>query len=412
MMESPMADLSVLEVLLHGKGIGTLTLLDGDRSLFAFNETYIGDDKRPTLSLSFKDALGGLITDIAPTRTRVTPFFANLLPEGQMRDYLAERAKVNARREFFLLWVLGQDLPGALVIRPVDGAELPPHGDEPDNEDDNREQQEPLRFSLAGVQLKFSAVMNATAGLTIPVKGVGGSWIVKLPSAKYENVPENEYAMMSLAHDIGIDIPEIKLVPISDIAGLPDDIANIGKTAFIIRRFDRTDQGSVHMEDFAQVFEVYPDNKYKTASYKNIAEVIWTEAGEAGVVEFIRRLVFNSLIGNADMHLKNWSLIYPDGRNARLAPGYDFVSTIAYINDDRMALNYARTKKFAEFTKDELSYLAAKAKLPGKLVMDTGLETVEHFHKVWRARKADLGLPRETIGLIDEHIRRVPLATG
>jgi serine/threonine-protein kinase HipA len=218
--------------------------------------------------------------------------------------------------------------------------------------------------------------------------------------------------MMSLAHDIGIDIPEIKLVPISDIAGLPDDIANIGKTAFIIRRFDRTDQGSVHMEDFAQVFEVYPDNKYKTASYKNIAEVIWTEAGEAGVVEFIRRLVFNSLIGNADMHLKNWSLIYPDGRNARLAPGYDFVSTIAYINDDRMALNYARTKKFAEFTKDELSYLAAKAKLPGKLVMDTGLETVEHFHKVWRARKADLGLPRETIGLIDEHIRRVPLATG
>ncbi|WP_250847934.1 HipA domain-containing protein, partial [Escherichia coli] len=67
------------------------------------------------------------------------------------------------------------------------------------------------------------------------------------------------------------------------------------------------------------------------------------ETGEAGVSEFIRRLVFNALTGNADMHLKNWSLIYPDGRTPKLAPGYDFLSTTLYIPDENAALKLART---------------------------------------------------------------------
>ena len=410
-MEGPVADLSVLNVKLHGQEIGTLTLLEGDRSIFAFNEAYISNPNRPTLSLNFKDRFGGLITDIPPTRTRLTPFFANLLPEGQMREYLAERADVNPRREFHLLWVLGQDLPGALLIEPTDGEKLPPLQGDDEDEDRERRRKPPLRFSLAGVQLKFSAVMEARR-LTIPVKGVGGDWIVKLPSAKFENVPENEYAMMSLAREIGIDIPEIKLIPVKDIEGLPEGIGDIGETAYAIRRFDRAEQGPVHIEDFAQVFGVYPDEKYKRASYKNIAEVIWAETGEAGVTEFVRRLVFNTLIGNADMHLKNWSLMYPDGRTAALAPGYDFVSTIAYIDDDRMALNYARTKRFDEFSKDELTYLAAKAKLPGKLVMNTATDTVERFHEAWRTLKPELRLPKKTIAAIEEHIERIPLAAG
>jgi HipA-like protein len=73
-----------------------------------------------TLSLSFKDALGSLITDVRPTQTRLPVFFANLLPEGTMRDYLAARASVKPEREFFLLAALGRDLPGALEIQPAD----------------------------------------------------------------------------------------------------------------------------------------------------------------------------------------------------------------------------------------------------------------------------------------------------
>ncbi len=83
-----------------------------------------------------------------------------------------------------------------------------------------------------------------------------------------------------------------------------------------------------HIEDFAHVFGVYPEAKYRRASYGSFARVLWLEAGEGAVVEYTRRLVFNVLIGNADAHLKNWSLIFSDGRMPRLAPAYDLVGTV------------------------------------------------------------------------------------
>ena len=114
-----MADVAVLDVLLHGTPVATLTRVGDDRIIFAFNEAYIADDDRPTLGLGFKDRLGELITDFRPTRTKALPFFSNLLPEGHLRTYLAERAGVNPEREFFLLRALGKDLPGAITIRPA-----------------------------------------------------------------------------------------------------------------------------------------------------------------------------------------------------------------------------------------------------------------------------------------------------
>ncbi|MGK7761226.1 type II toxin-antitoxin system HipA family toxin, partial [Marinovum sp. B10] len=81
------------------------------------------------------------------------------------------------------------DLPGAITITPSDGEAWSPDtadgGD--DHGDDRRENA--LRFSLAGVQLKFSAVMEASGGLTIPASGVGGSWIVKLPLPRIRRRP-------------------------------------------------------------------------------------------------------------------------------------------------------------------------------------------------------------------------------
>ena len=156
-----MPDVSVLDVLLYGEQIGTLTRVPGDRNIFAFSQAYIDNAARPTLSLSFKDALGALITDIPPTQTRVPPFFANMLPEGSMRTYLAKRANVNPKREFFLLWVLGKDLPGAMTIRPADGEAWPPDNGSESDEKETEVRRNALRFSLAGVQLKFSAMIEA-----------------------------------------------------------------------------------------------------------------------------------------------------------------------------------------------------------------------------------------------------------
>jgi serine/threonine-protein kinase HipA len=400
--------LNILEVLLGDRVIGTLTRLDGDQVLFAFNQAYIDDEARPTLSLSFKSAAGSLITQSRQTQTKLPPFFSNLLPEGALREYLAKRAGVNAEREFFLIWVLGQDLPGALVVRPADGQALPPGLED---ELAPRASNAPLRFSLAGVQLKFSALERAAGGLTIPARGVGGEWIVKLPSLSHAHVVENEFAMMSLAGAVGIEVPEFRMVPLDEVEGLPDGLPPTQPNAFAIRRFDRTheDGGKIHIEDFAQVFGLYPTRKYGTLSYANIAKVIWTEAGEDDTREFVRRLVFNALIGNGDMHAKNWSLIYRDGRSPRLSPAYDFLSTLSYIEGDGLGLKLGRVKAFLELTWDEFDYLAAKAGLPQRLVSTTGLETVERFREVWAKEIRHLPMPAAIRAPIETHMARLPI---
>ena len=405
-----MTEALTLRVLLHGAPVGTLTLLPGDQSLFAFSQAYIDAPDRPVLSLSFKGAAGGLITDIRPRRTRLPPFLSNLLPEGHLRDYLARRAGVNPAREFFLLRALGGDLPGAVSIEPAGGSLLPEADEALAEEEAIRAGA--LRFSLAGVQLKFSAVASATGGLTIPAEGVGGSWIVKLPSLVFKGVPENEYAMMELARAIGIEVPELRLVPLAEIGGLPEELGRLGGKALAVKRFDRAEDGSpIHIEDFAQVFGVDPERKYERASYASIARVLWAEAGEDGLAEFVRRLVFNVLIGNGNMHLKNWSLIYPDGRKAALSPGYDFVSTISYLPDEKLALKLGGSKRMADLSEEGLTYLAGKARIPERLVLPVARETVEAFRAAWDGGAPAPHLESRIVDGINGHLTRVALLT-
>ena len=404
-----MADVDILNVLLHHEPIGTLTRVGGDQTLFAFRDAYVADENRAVLGLGFKDRLGGLISTFRPTRTRVIPFFSNLLPEGHLRNYVAERAGVDPAREFFLLWVLGPDLPGAITIRPADQHAWPP--DESGAADNDHRRDNALRFSLAGMQLKLSAAVEASGGLTIPARGIGGSWIVKLPSRQFARVPENEFSMLTLARLSGMDVPAFRLVDVAAIGNLPDGIGTVDGQALAIERFDRSPAGgAVHIEDFAQVFGVYPEDKYRRASARNIGAVIGAECRGDDIVEFIRRLTFNTLIGNADMHLKNWSLIYPDRRHAALAPAYDFVSTIAYLSDDSAALKFSRTRRFSELFEDELAHLAAGALLPEKLVLDAARETVALFHQHWRGERRHLPLAADAVQAIEAHLRTIPIA--
>lgn len=405
-----MPDISILNVELHGKQVGTLTRFPDDRNLFAFSKTYIEDMQRDTLSLSFKDVFGNLDTETRPTRLKLPPFFSNLLPEGHLRTYLAERAGVNREREFFLMWVLGQDLPGAIRIVPPDGADLPASA--PAQAIERASIAPALHFSLAGVQLKFSAVKQAAGGLTIPANGVGGSWIVKLPSERHRDLPENEFAMMELARRTGIDVPDTQLMPIIDIEGLPPETAKLGSHAFIIKRFDRlANGGRVHIEDFAQIFGLYPENKYRRANFDMVGRVLAAETGEAGVVEFVRRFAFNALIGNGDMHLKNWSVIYPDKRTAAIASAYDFVATVHYMPEEGLALNFADTKSFTDLTLARFDRFADRIRVPTALVRDTVQATAERFHAVWKERR-DLPISKGLAATIEAHMKTVPFGRG
>lgn len=402
-----MIDAAALDILLYDRRIGTLARLDGDRSIFTFDEAYLADEDRSTLSLTYRDPYGGVVNTPRAYQTQIEPFFSNLLPEGTLRDYLARRAGVKAIREYPLLAQLGGDLPGAVKAVPVDARDAPPG--ESENEGVAGQANPALRFSLAGVQLKFSALKNRdkNGGLTIPVSGTGGDWIVKLPSARHPDVPENEYAAMSLASKLGIDVPDIDLLPLDTIEGLPDGITRYGVSAYAIRRFDRSKEGAIHVEDFAQVYGVYADDKYENASYRQILSVLAIETDEASVVEFVRRLTYSVLIGNGDMHLKNWSLIYPDQRRPILAPAYDLLSTVAYIPEEDSALKFHRSREWESFTYRELEAISDRARLPSHLVVSTAKETVEQFDALWDQEKAHLPFSEEVVAAINKHRKRL-----
>ena len=400
----------LLDVRLGSTVVGKLTLLTGDRSFFAFEQDYLDDPDHPVLSQSFSTLSGELVPETSTVQTRLPTFFSNLLPEGHLRTYLAQRGGVKPVREFKLIELLGEDLPGAVVVEALEGmggmgAARETRGDE--QEPSARKQ--PYRFSLAGVQLKFSALAESSGGLTIPARGVGGDWIIKLPAQNFPHVPENEWAMLHWAAELGIPVPQTRLVRLDEIAGLPRLGVLSGNRALAIERFDREGRRRIHIEDFAQVYGLFPDAKYGRVSYANIANMVWTLTGEPGLLDFIRRLVFSILIGNGDMHLKNWSLIYRDGRTPELSPAYDFVSTIPYLPGDRLALGLSGEKEMGKMTLGHFKKLAAKARLPEYLVLRAVKETVDAVHEVWGRNRADFALPDEIAEPIHRHLRRVRL---
>jgi len=388
---------------------GTITNLPYDQNLFVFDEEYADSADRPVLSLSFYDDNRNLIIQPEQVPTKVPPFFSNLLPEGRLREYLAETAGVKDVREFFLLWLLGADLPGAVIVQESEGTPLPPP--DADMQETRVEQRERiLRFSLAGVQLKFSAIGSPGKQLTIPVEGRGGAWIIKLPSPRFPLVPENEFSMMKLAGAVGIDVAEVGLVATKQIEGLPREFSDENANSLYVRRFDRTpDGGRVHMEDFNQIYHQFPHDKYKHYSYTNMARDISNFLGTEAAIEFIRRLIFNAAIGNADMHLKNWSVLYPDTRTPQLAPGYDFVSTIAYMKDHKMALSIAKEKDTGRLDQPLLERFAEKAGLPKHMVVQTALDTAEKTVRVWSEMAPDLPIQDQVRESIEEQLLYLPL---
>jgi serine/threonine-protein kinase HipA len=411
-VSSPLSRIAALAVHLHGERVGVIARVAGDRHLFTFEESYLEDHRRQTLSLSFKSTAGGLVVATRAYAAKLPAFFSNLLPEGHLRTYLARRAGVAPDRELELLGLLGADLPGAVTVSPLQGA-VGSGGEIPITQllRMNAQGDGVLRFSLAGVQLKFSAVHEPTGGLTIPVDGMGGSWIAKLPSSRFARVPENEYVMLELARAIGIEVPQTRLIDVAAIRGLPTGIDTLtsvtGSNALAIERFDRAAGTRIHTEDFAQVFGLFPAAKYEKRSYANIAAVLAAEAGAAAVDDFTRRLMFSVLIGNADMHLKNWSLLYRDGRRPTLAPAYDYVSTIVYLPNDRLALSLGGSNSLESVSLEQLRRFADAGQLAVSSVVQAARRTVEQVLDVWPRLTARDVLMQEMRARIETHMEKV-----
>ncbi|MBX9721321.1 MAG: HipA domain-containing protein, partial [Candidatus Obscuribacterales bacterium] len=127
------------------------------------------------------------------------------------------------------------------------------------------------------------------------------------------------------------------------------------------------------------------------------------------VLEFVRRLTFSILIGNADMHLKNWSLLYTQPQKPELSPAYDFVSTIGYIPDFQLGLSLSREKNMYKIDESHFRRMAVKASLPEALVVRGMKETIENFHLLWPRAKQELPMSKRLIQEIEKHRSKILL---
>jgi serine/threonine-protein kinase HipA len=342
--------------------------------------------------------------------THLPLWFENLLPErgSPLRRLLAVAHGLREGRSFDLLRVLGRDLPGAVRVEPEDA---PPRGQEPHGP--------AMRFSLAGMQLKFS-VRERGSGFALPTDGTVGDWIVKLAGG-LEELPAVELATMAWAKATGLPVPECRLVRLADLEGLGDLAATREGFAFAIRRYDRLEGGArVHQEDFAQILHLDPVHKYgesgpRRASLDDVGRLVATTCGERELWAFVDRVAFVLASGNGDAHLKNWALVYRDGVRPELAPCYDQVCTVAWperhgwasSRRPRLALALGKVRPFDHVGRPCLATFAKRLGLAAPDVEGRVMATLERARDAWPSIAPVA--PRCMRDALAEHWARVPL---
>ena len=396
---------TVYAVLLHDEHIGSIQRR-GDFTKFVFDRDYWDRPDRAVLGRWFEDHPRKQQHAV----NRVPAWFSNLLPEGRLRDLIAREQGVNTYREMDLLERIGGDLPGAVCVIPDPDRQVDAPFDDvvpASTPISSTTAAGPHRASLAGMTLKFSMSRRGDR-LVVPAHGRDGDWILKIPDHSYPDLPANELAVMRLAGSVGIEVPEAQLWSRDDIDDLgPGAWTSEETRAYAVRRFDRSTGGRVHIEDFAQVLGRFGDGEWKYHSnVETVAGLAHRGRDRDSLREAVRRTVFNLLVGNGDAHLKNWSLIYPDRRRARLSPAYDLVCTAAYPNHADLGLPFFGATRLSEISRGHFARLQAALKVEGDDVLDVVDETIERFSETWAAGAAER-VPSRVATWIEEHLERI-----
>ena len=262
------------------------------------------------------------------------------------------------------------------------------------------------KMSIQGDQPKLSVRLNAKVG-KFEVVDRGGRYIIKPQHGTYPSLPENEGLTMHLAGICGIDVPISGLVRCSD-----------GSWSYFVRRFDRAGHNhKVPLEDFAQLAGRNRGTKYDF-SMERLIKVIdeYCTFPMLEKVQLFKRSLFNFLVGNEDMHLKNFSLITRKGK-VELAPAYDYLSTtVAFLalgkrieTIEEVALPLQGKKRGLKRNTWIQYFGRERLALPDKII-DTVLADLESAGPIWRTRVSQSFLPSEQKDLYDELLtRRVSL---
>jgi serine/threonine-protein kinase HipA len=192
------------------------------------------------------------------------------------------------------------------------------------------------KMSIQGIQPKLSAKLNIKEE-KFEIVDMGGRFILKPQHEYFPEMPENEDLTMRLADEIGIEIPLHGLIWSKD-----------NTLTYFIKRFDRKGQNDkVPVEDFAQLAGLSRDTKYEY-SMEKVAGLIDKYCTFPSIEKLVlfKLVIFNYLIGNDDMHLKNFSIITENGK-VKLSPSYDLLNTtIEYRKpEDEIALPLRGNKR-------------------------------------------------------------------
>jgi serine/threonine-protein kinase HipA len=362
---------------------------------FIVDDSFIAlGSARPLVSLAWsgrteQDSLARLLNrNDKVMRSGLLPvFFANLLPEGALRELVEQELGTGAFDDLDVLVHLGQDLPGALVVtleagtagsRPSSSAKTKPSSEK------KRPPRGALKFSLAGVQLKFS-MRTEGRRLTVPGRDQHGDIIIKVPSAQYPLLPEAEFTGLELAKAAGVQVAEAWLASTEEVAGIPAALLGHGDRVLAVRRFDRGADGlRIQSEDFAQILGALGNRRYTMANDETVLNIVRRFSGDwaGNLLEAVRRMVVNIMLGNGDAHLKNWSFLYPSGERPRLTPAYDLVPTCLY-GDATMALAFGGTRTPERMGLKKFQRAARLAKVDEDLLVKEARRTVENILDVW-----------------------------
>ena len=419
-----MNTVAVLKLTLNHGIVGYLAGFQSGKNILVFTDSFRFDQQRPTLSLLTSPLYlqaDKILEKTYVTHQRLHPLLSNLLPEGALRELIAQSLKVHIDNEFQLLAALGHDLPGALIATPLDPEEIPDEIKfklQISNPDQilKQEIRTDNKFSLAGVQMKFS--MKAKDGRFTLAQATEttllGDWIIKTPSSRHAFVPLNEYSMMTLAKTVGIDVPEIRLVDMALLQDLPPLNLPQEQYAFAIKRFDRQSTADttelIHIEDFVQIFGAYPHQKYSTTNYEQIGKIIYQFSDNKiiDIQQFASRLLINILLANGDAHLKNWSMIYYDKSAPRLSPAYDILMTSVYIeNEHHFALNLAKNKDWYLAEMKHFKQWAEKVGVPWRIIKKQLHDIMDNARSLWPALLLDLPMISAHKEKLREHWKKL-----
>ncbi len=330
-----------LDVYLQDSLAGYLEQRDGGELTFTYDTDYFGNASHGlSLSLPLK---------VDPHRgPYVNAFFSGLLPEEGVRHRLAGYLGLSENNAFALLKAVGGDCAGALAFyRP--GEKPPALSHDVEMLDDVQLKEilalikrrpmlagdEGYRLSLAGAQDKLA--VGFRKGRVFLIKGGAPTTHILKPLIQgIKESAHNELFCMKLAQRVGISVPDTSLHFVNDTP------------YYLVARYDRCLQkdGSfrrLHQEDFCQALGIPPEMKYEREGGPTIArcqDLIAQNVAHPAKdqINFLNRVLFNYLIGNADAHGKNFSLLYRDSKT-ELAPAYDLLSTAVYPDlSEKMAM--------------------------------------------------------------------------